>query len=100
MLKKLLPSIIATALVSGCAVTTSRTVVEFDGSKTDYAKLDSMKTGKACMSTIMGIPTSMDSSIASAAKNGGISKIVHVDQVIDEGIFWISRDNCTVVYGK
>ncbi len=100
MLKKILPILIITVFASGCAMTTSRTVVEFDGSKTDYTKLDSMKTGKACMSRFMGIPTSLDASIVSAAKNGGISKIVHVDEIFDRGILGIVTENCTVVYGK
>lgn len=98
--KKIIIAVITLLMMSGCAIKTSRTIVEFDGSKVDYSKLDSMKSGKACSSRILGIPTSLDSSVATAAKAGGIAKVAHVDQEFNRGVLGITSENCTVVYGK
>ena len=99
MIKYLIPVLLTTVFVSSCAVTTSRTIVEFDGSKTDYSTLASLKTGESCSSAFMGIPTKTDSSVATAAKNGGVSKIKHVDQHRSSGFMNITQSLCTVVYG-
>ena len=100
MPKLLLPVLLVSVFATGCTITSSRTVVEFDGSKTDYTKLDKMKKGEACMEKIVGFPTKTDGSIATAATNGGISKVKHVDQQYKQGPLNFTESLCTVVYGK
>ncbi|MDH5302298.1 MAG: TRL-like family protein [Gammaproteobacteria bacterium] len=100
MFKVFFPLIAVAALLSGCSITSSRTVVEFDGSKTNYSELDKLKKGQACLSTVLIFPTTFDKSVSTAAKNGGISKVAHVDQVYNEGFLGLTRENCTVVYGN
>lgn len=91
---------IIAVLMSGCTIKMSRTVVEFDGSKTDYSQLGSMKSGKACIKRVLGFPTALDGSVSTAAKNGKISKVMHVDQTFNKGPLNLTETNCTVVYGK
>jgi len=98
MTKKLLSLGIVIIAMSGCSTLTSKTTVTFDGSKTDYSKLDSLKTGQACAKTVMGIVVSLDKSITTAAMNAGVSKIMHVDEVANRG--FLVNSSCTVVYGK
>jgi hypothetical protein len=57
------------------------------------------KVGRATMRSIFGIYASGDASIQTAAKNGGISKIHHVDYEA-QSIFGVIADFTTVVYGE
>ena len=57
------------------------------------------KSGTACAANILGIiPLSLDSSIYTAAKNGGIQKISTVDYTGFHSIFY--NKNCTTVHGS
>lgn len=98
MIKKFLSLGIALTVLVGCSTLTSRTTVTFDGSKTDYSKLDTLKTGEACAKRVMGFVVSLDKSITTATANGGISKVMHVDEVENKG--FMTTSFCTVVYGK
>ncbi|MDH5545285.1 MAG: TRL-like family protein [Gammaproteobacteria bacterium] len=97
-MRKLVLLIAAIALVSGCAIKSSHITVIVDGSKTDYTKLDKLKSGEACATMVLGIPTSMDKSVSTAAKNGGVSTIKHIDEKTSDQFF--VRKSCTVVYGS
>jgi predicted small lipoprotein YifL len=57
------------------------------------------KTGEASFKVILGfMPMNADASIATAAKNGGITKVATVDQKITGGFF--TSTYTTVVTGK
>ena len=56
------------------------------------------KKGRSCSKNIMGF-SSGDSSILTAARNGGITKIATVDSEY-ENILFISGKHCTIVTGE
>jgi len=56
------------------------------------------KKGEACSEGIIGIVTG-DSSISTAAKNGKITKITHVDYRA-KNVLGVYAYYCTIVYGK
>ena len=56
------------------------------------------KTGEACSSSILGWVTTGDSSIAAAAKNGGISRIGTVNHHFTN-VIGIVATYCTIVTG-
>ena len=56
------------------------------------------KTGKACTKNYLGLYTSGDSSIATASKNGGITKVNYADKsIMSIGNFY--AEVCTIVKG-
>lgn len=57
------------------------------------------KVGTAKASNILGIICTGDCSINAAAKNGGVKKISHVDQ-IQKSVLGIVASSETVVYGE
>lgn len=67
---------------------------------TDYeiGNINSLKTGEACATSFMGIPSFESStSVIDAMKNGGISKIKLVDKKVYNSFFVYKQ--CTVVHG-
>lgn len=56
------------------------------------------KMGTACTVGVIGIVTG-DSSVATAMKNGKISKVSYVDHTVNN-ILGVYNKYCTVVYGK
>ncbi len=57
------------------------------------------KTGEACSTSILGWVTTGDSSVPTAAKNGGIKKVVSVDNNFMQ-VLGIYAKFCTVVTGE
>jgi hypothetical protein len=57
------------------------------------------KTGKACMTSIIGIVATGDASIASAKANGKITKVATVDYNV-HNILGVYGKYCTVVTGE
>lgn len=57
------------------------------------------KVGRAYARSILGLYASGDASIEAAAKNGGITKIHHIDHE-SQVILGIIADSTTVVYGN
>jgi uncharacterized protein YceK len=57
------------------------------------------KTGEACSMSILGWVTTGDSSVPTAAKNGGIKKIASVDNNFMQ-VLGIYAKFCTVVTGE
>jgi len=94
-MKKLIKNI---AMVSALALMTSCSI---SGPLilTDNAGGASAKKGEASYKVIFGFrPINVDISIATAAKNGGITKVSTVDQKIRAGIF--TTTYTTVVTGE
>lgn len=56
------------------------------------------KEGRACANNILGLVITGDSSIATAKKNAGISKVVSVDREINQVV--VFNEVCTVVRGN
>jgi hypothetical protein len=54
-------------------------------------------TGKACSTSILGLFPMGNSSIAEAARNGGVQYIDYVET--DVGFFLLVIETCTTVYG-
>ena len=56
------------------------------------------KTGKACTTNYLGLYTTGDSSVGTASKNGGITKVNYVDKSIFS-IDMLYAKVCTIVTG-
>src|SRR5574344_354883 len=93
----------AAFVLSGCAMSSSPLVgvlysdVQYGESATSND--GSSKVGEASASSILGIVATGDASIATAAKNGNITKIHHVD-VESTGILGIYATYKVIVYGE
>ncbi len=57
------------------------------------------KTGQACSTSVLGLVTTGDSSVPTAAKNGGITKVVSVDNDFMQ-VLGVYAKFCTVVTGE
>jgi hypothetical protein len=57
------------------------------------------KRGEACATSILGLVTTGDASVATAAKNGGISKVASVDHQFQNMLGFYSK-YCVVVSGQ
>lgn len=97
------------ALLSSCAVTSNGIT---SGVYTSWKDRDPVtrvdnsvkdtKTGKACVSTILGLVVKGDSSLETAKKNGGITKVAYVDRTFEGVQIYIPiyQKGCTVVRGS
>jgi hypothetical protein len=56
------------------------------------------KVGKACIKNIAGLFSQGDSSIETAKKNGGITKVAFVDRSYERIL--LNEEGCTIVHGK
>jgi len=100
MLKKTitLSAIAAIAfLATGCTHKYSAGVSTVDITKTDMSKIESMKTGEACVSRFLFFPTGLDATAKTAAKQAGISKIEYQEVNHTEALIFGS--SCVKVYG-
>lgn len=90
-------------LASGCAYAvapvTGFVYSDVDGPLTATSNPDGSKTGIAQCESILGIVASGDCSIAAAARNGGISRIRHVD-FKTKSILGVYAEFTTTVYGE
>ncbi|MES2961142.1 MAG: TRL-like family protein [Pseudomonadota bacterium] len=57
------------------------------------------KKGTSCVTNILGLYTSGDSSIDSAKKDGGIKSVSYVDRTYD-GLWFFYQKGCTIVKGN
>ncbi|OCL84072.1 TRL domain-containing protein [Arcobacter porcinus] len=76
--------LVATIAFTGCSSVKIKsedtsTLMRYDGTNTDYSKLDSYKKGTVCTSYEVGRGYVGSTSVADAAKQAGISKVKHVD---------------------
>ncbi|MCW5810728.1 MAG: TRL-like family protein [Labilithrix sp.] len=92
------------ALLVGCAMPTQAPVqgliyTGVEGHQSATSNPVGGKRGEACAFSILGIIAIGDASAATAAKNGGITKIGLVDSDM-MGILGIYGSHCTVVHGE
>lgn len=108
-MKKILLPLALIALLTSCAQTSNGVYSGIYTSWTDrdpISRVDNSvvatKTGKACVTNVLSIVVTGDSSIEAAKKDGGISKVSYVDRTY-EG-FWLYipffQKGCTIVKGS
>ena len=85
-------------LTTGCTAKYSAGVSTVDITKTDMTKIDSMKSGEACVSRFLFFPTGLDATANTAAKKAGISKIEY--QEVNHTEAFIFGSSCVKVYGN
>ncbi|MCK5072245.1 MAG: TRL-like family protein [Bacteriovoracaceae bacterium] len=102
-MKKILTLVIFVLFLSGCTVVQTpingMLFVESKGpSEVVTDGKIATKKGEACSIGIFGVVRG-DSSISTAARNGKIKKITHVDHRV-KNILHIYGEYCTIVYGR
>ena len=70
------------------------------GSQVVDASVVATKTGTACSSQILGIVASGDTSVETAMKNGGITKLSFVNQSLKNIFFSLYTEVCTIARGN
>lgn len=104
MIRPLLLSVMALSLSTGCAAMSANAPVtgflytNAKGGTTATANALGSKTGESCAVSYLGIIGMGDSSIATAARSAGITKVSTVDSN-NSNILGIIAKNCTVVTG-
>lgn len=60
------------------------------------------KTGESCVTNVLGLVATGDSSVEAAKKNGGIKKVAFVDRKYEGFWFYIPffQKGCTIVRGE
>ena len=86
-------------ILTGCTWKTSAVASPVDISKTNMAKVQSLKTGEACQRYFLFLPIGFDATAKTAAKNGGITHIKY--QETSKTYFWpFYISYCIKVYGE
>lgn len=99
----LLIGVCVVMLFAGCAIVSSHlpavVYTNVEGPVAATSNAGSTKIGTASATSILGIVATGDASIEAAARNGGITKIHHVDYKA-QSVFGIYARFTTVVYGE
>ena len=106
-MKRIAMVVVAGAVLSGCAGLAfagraNGPVGIYSETKANDQVTDetlTAKTGEACSTSILGLVTTGDSSVPTAAKNGGIKKVVSVDNNFMQ-VLGVYAKFCTVVTGE
>ena len=100
--KIVLASLMVGALLfTGCATRSSGMVGEtIDVTKVDFEKVSQMKKGTACSNAFLGIAIGTDTSLLTAASNGGIKKVHYVEESTKNFLFFVYDEFCINVYGE
>jgi hypothetical protein len=101
-MKKVLGLLILAALVSGCATQVPCGFILIDNTlplQVGDAAAKSTKVGTATSQSYLAMIAVGDSSIQAACKNGGITKINHVDWQV-KSILGFIGEYTTTVYGE
>lgn len=102
-MKKLLLLLVSAAALSGCASATMPVTGLLYGNVkaplTATASTETHRVGRASTRSILGIIASGDASIQTAARNGGITEIHHVDYE-SQNFFGVLAEFTVVVYGN
>jgi hypothetical protein len=102
MLKKISLGTVALLLISGCATQIPIGAVLIDNTlpmQVGDNSVTSAKVGTAMSQSYLGLIAVGDSSIQTAAKNGGITKISHVDWKV-KNFLGVVGEYTTIVYGE
>jgi hypothetical protein len=102
MLKSLVLALCCAVLITGCAMAhgpvLAPVTINMKGPVSAGPSMTGSKTGRAEAWGIVLYATG-DASISAAAKNGGITRIHHVDQET-MNILWVYAKYTTIVYGE
>lgn len=101
-MKKILGPVLLLALMSGCATQYPMGSILTDNTlpmKVGDNSVQSSKVGTATSMSYLGMIATGDASIQTACKNGGISKISHVDWKV-KNILGFIGEYTTTVYGE
>ncbi len=101
-MKKLLGLMVLAGLLTGCATQIPIGAILIDNTlpkEVGDNSVRSTKVGTATSQSYLGLIAVGDSSIQTAAKNGGITKISHVDWKV-KNILGIIGEYTTTVYGE
>jgi hypothetical protein len=85
----------AMLIMSGCSTKMTTTNLAIDGSKMEFQKIGTYKQGKSCIAEGF-FGRNGSTSIADAAKNGGISTILYGEASYNSEL----KQTCTIVYGE
>lgn len=109
-MKKILSLIALSIVVSSCAQTSngvsSGLIYTSWKDRDPISRIDNSvqanKSGKACVKLLAGLISTGDSSIETAKKNGGISKVSYVDRSLEAFNVYIPifQEGCTIVHGN
>ena len=109
-MKKILLLIALSIVVSSCAQTSngvsSGLIYTSWKDRDPISRIDNSvqvnKSGKACVKLLAGLISTGDSSIETAKKNGGISKVSYVDRSLEAFNIYIPifQEGCTIVHGN
>ena len=94
-LKRIVATLAAAFLVTGCLYTHIMTPLDRNVDKTVLGQ----KTGTATMHSVLWLFAWGDASSAAAAKQGGITTMNHMDQEFLNIVFGIYAESTTIVYG-
>lgn len=107
-MKNFLFSVVALLILSSCVLSTTSNGV-YSGAYTSWMDRDPItrvnndvpatKSGKSCVTNILGIVATGDSSIEAAKKDGGIKSVSYVDRTYD-GFLYFFQKGCTIVRGN
>lgn len=87
--------VVAMVLLSGCFYTHVKQPLDTNVDKTILGE----KSGKSTSYSVLWSAAWGDAGTAAAAKNGGVSKINHMDREIYSVFFGIYTEMTTIVYG-
>jgi hypothetical protein len=86
--------------VAGCSAILTPAATTYPlTEQVDFAKLAQMKRGESCARTILYLfgPNGR-ASVAEAAKTGGLSRVVYVDNRYDNNV--LRQQHCVIAYGE
>lgn len=100
-MKKLILIIVNTCILSSCASYGPVGILYAGGTTGLSANNDakSTKTGKACMTSILGMVATGDASIAKAKSDGAITKVATVDYDVTN-VLGLYGKYCTIITGE
>jgi hypothetical protein len=98
-------AVLALSALNGCAIATGGNGFAmgavYSGYKSpgEIGTAASTKIGEACVSSILGVVATGDSSIEAAKKAGGITQVSHVDHE-QFAVLGVYATSCTIVHGS
>ena len=105
-MKKFILPLVLVGVLSSCAQMTSNGVQAGIVTKwkdrdpiTRVDKLSASKKGEACVTNILSLYVTGDSSIEAAKKDGNIKRVSYVDRSFD-AVFPFYQKGCTIVRGN
>lgn len=95
LLKLIVVALVTAVLMTGCLYTNVKTPYDTDLNKTVLGQ----KVGKADTQSVLWLVAWGDAGTATAAKNGNITTVNHMDREVFSILFGLYTKTTTVVYG-